>query len=641
MAAPVSADSDSGSPEVSVAKKKGKRKLARAAKLLPFGGCESVADYGDAEARRVFGNSYRPKELAPYPVQREGTLASPVSGQANRGAAEDGGTDFSTTNVQETDVDEPDIVKTNGRTIFAIGGNSLNAVDARSPNAPLLGSLRLQGWGHQLLLAGSRLLVISEKLELPESIEPPPLPDPPPPPSRWTGSEEPLHPDAEPVTVLSEIDVSDPRAMRLVRSEEVDGHNISARLTGDQIRVVITTPPAATIAPDSSLRSKVAGWVPYFKLTDWQSGETTRGPVLDSCSEVTHPTNFSGLNMLSVLTIDMTHGLPAVDAEGVMSDGEIVYASASGLYVATQRWWAGGGSAARPNTAIHKFDISKPDSTTYQASGLIRGWLRNQFSMSELDGVLRVVHTDQVGSGTDSQVESFLTTLRQSGSLLAPVGSVGNIGRGERVYAVRMLGETGYVVTFQQIDPLFTLDLSDPSNPRRVGELEIPGYSAYLHPISDTLLLGVGAAATPLGVVLGTQVSLFDVSDLANPRRLAVQTIQGARTSIEETHHAFLYWPKTNFTLIPVDARMRHKASSRFVGGIGFKVGEDSINRVGRVTHEGVRFDELLRSLVVGDRVFTLSCTGIEAAEMDHLRQLSWTPFQDPDACLPSPFFFD
>ena len=122
--------------------------------------------------------------------------------------------------------------------------------------------------------------------------------------------------------------------------------------------------------------------------------------------------------------------------------------------------------------------------------------------------------------GIAPESESRVTTLAERGGVLAPLGQVGGLGKGERIYAVRFIGDVGYVVTFRQVDPLYTLDLSQPARPRVVGELKIRGYSAYLHPLAADLLLGIGQDASERGTTLGTQVSLFDVSDPARPSRL-------------------------------------------------------------------------------------------------------------------------
>ena len=169
-------------------------------------------------------------------------------------------------------------------------------------------------------------------------------------------------------------------------------------------------------------------------------------------------------------------------------------------------------------TEIHKFDISSPVKTQYRGSGTVSGYLLSQWSLSEHRGVLRVVSTESPAWwGAGRETESFLTTLRASGGALVQAGRIGELGKGERVYAVRFVGDTGYVVTFRQIDPLYTLDLSQPERPRVLGELKIPGYSAYLHPIGEDLLLGVGQDADENGRPLGTQLSIFDVSDLRKP----------------------------------------------------------------------------------------------------------------------------
>ena len=145
------------------------------------------------------------------------------------------------------------------------------------------------------------------------------------------------------------------------------------------------------------------------------------------------------------------------------------------------------------------------------------GTLLNQFSLSEDKGVLRAATT--IGFGAEA--ESKVTTLTAGDRRLVQRGQVGGLGRGERIYAVRFIGDVGYVVTFRETDPLYTVDLCDPPGPRVRGELKIPGYSAYLHPVADDLLLGVGQEATEDGRVQGLQFSLFDVSDLARPVRAA------------------------------------------------------------------------------------------------------------------------
>ena len=126
---------------------------------------------------------------------------------------------------------------------------------------------------------------------------------------------------------------------------------------------------------------------------------------------------------------------------------------------------------------------------------------------------------------------------------LGELGRVSGLGRGETIHSVRFLGDVGYVVTFEQTDPLYTVDLADPAAPRVTGELQILGYSAYLHPVGDGRLIGVGQDATEEGRQLGTQVALFDVRDPAAPTRVAQTTLPSASSAAEWDHRAFLWWP--------------------------------------------------------------------------------------------------
>ncbi|MXZ53132.1 MAG: hypothetical protein F4Z34_08115, partial [Acidimicrobiaceae bacterium] len=176
--------------------------------------------------------------------------------------------------------------------------------------------------------------------------------------------------------------------------------------------------------------------------------------------------------------------------------------------------------------------------------------------------------------------ESQVRVLSTDGDVLVEVGSVGDIGRGEHVQSVRFVGDVGYVVTFRQIDPFYTIDLSDPTNPRILGELKIPGFSSYLHPISDTLVLGVGSDADPEGRVTGAKVSLFDVSDLTAPREVAVWTAPDGWNDVGWDHRAFLWWAPEEMAVIPVTVW------NEWSGAVVLRVTDGTITEVGRVDHE-------------------------------------------------------
>ncbi|HEX5800912.1 MAG TPA: beta-propeller domain-containing protein [Gaiellaceae bacterium] len=594
---------------------------AKQPRLAAFGSCGQLLGYAKAQARRFVG---------PYGLGGLPGRGVPVTATDARAAAPVQGVDFSGTNVQEEGVDEPDLVKTDGRTLFVAAQGRLNAVDVGGPRPRLLDTLKLGGgWSHELLLHGDRLLVLSRG-----GFWIDPLPAI----AARIGPYQPAQ------SVLSEVNVADPGRLRLVRTLTLDGAYVAARLVGSSVRIVAAAQIPAKLPfeqPDGSSREELAAatranravlaasraqsWLPSYRLKRAGRKAGPQRPLVQ-CRHVRRAPAFSGLGMLTVLTVDLARGLEPVDSTAVLTDGRIVYASPESLYVATERW------ADRPDpdkptqeqdgatTAIHRFDITNPAKTHYRGSGRVSGYLLSQWSLSEHRGVLRVVSTDSPawwGGGGDS--ESHLTTLRPAAGGLVHAGRVGGLGKGERVYAVRMIGDTGYVVTFRQIDPLYTLDLADPERPRVLGELKIPGYSAYLHPIGDDLLLGVGQDATAEGRPTGTQVSVFDVSNLRRPARIHTEHLGQGWSEAEHDHHAFLYWPRTSLMVIPFDQQ-----------AVGLRVGRRGIDRVGRVEHD--RAQPIRRSLVVRDSVVTVSETGVKASSLATLAERGWVAFPAPPA---------
>ena len=342
--------------------------------------------------------------------------------------------------------------------------------------------------------------------------------------------------------------------------------------------VLSSTPRAYAVA---GVRGRASGWLPRSRFASRISGRHRTRKIV-ACRAVRRPPSFSGLGMVSILTIDLDKGLWEVDADAVMTDAQTVYGSAGHLYVATQRWSDAQTQPTEPpttSTLIHRFDVSDPDRTTYEASGVVPGYLLNQYSLSEQDGDLRVASTSEPvwwQGAQQSDSESYVTVLRRQGSTLAPIGRVSGLGKGQRIYSVRFIGDVGYVVTFRQVDPLYTIGLADPTAPKVLGQLELLGYSAYLHPIADDLLLGVGQDATPEGRTKGVQVSLFAVGDPAHPRLLAQHALDTASSSqVEFDSHAFLYWAPRQLVVLPLqvfDTGDGTSSSPGFTGAIALKV---------------------------------------------------------------------
>jgi hypothetical protein len=235
-----------------------------------------------------------------------------------------------------------------------------------------------------------------------------------------------------------------------------------------------------------------------------------------------------------------------------------------------------------------------------------------------------------------------VTTLSVRANGLTRLGSVGGLGKGERVYAVRFIGDAGYVVTFRQVDPLYVLDLAAPSRPTVRGELKLLGYSAYLHPVGDGLLLGIGQDATPEGRVLGTQASLFDVRNPAAPRRLDSFALGKGWSEAEQDHHAFLWWPRTGLAVLPVQAY----DDRPFVGALGLRVRRaGGIAEVGRVSHPdlsgaaavGSPGAPIRRSVVVGETLYTISAAGVRGSRLGSFADLGFARLPQSETPKPVP----
>ncbi|RMH71213.1 MAG: hypothetical protein D6683_14725, partial [Actinomyces sp.] len=385
----------------------------------------------------------------------------------------------------------------------------------------------------------------------------------------------------------------------------VDGEYVSARGVDGVARVVVRSNPqwrfpfvypqspageerAAESNREAVLESTLEDWLPGYVRTA-ADGTTTEG-LLVPCERVEAPTAFAGFGVLSVLTLPVAGELDTSTTTSVLAPGDIVYASPTSLYVATTTWldpaiaeneqdWQKAWEQRK--VSIHRFDITDPTGARYEASGSVPGEIRDQFSLSEYDGVLRVVTTS--GTPWDETSESFVRTLRQAGEELVEIGAVGDIGNGEAVQSVRFAGPLAYVVTFRQVDPFYVVDLSDPESPRVVGELKIPGFSSYLHPLGDGLVLGVGSDATDEGRVTGAKVSLFDVSDPAAPTELATWTAPDGWNNVGWDHRSFLWWAPERLAVIPVQVY-----SENWAGAVVLKVTDNALTEVGRIDHVDV-----------------------------------------------------
>lgn len=544
--------------------------------------------------------------------------AAPAAQEAAAPGA-DGDQGYSGTNLQERDVDEPDVVKTNGEVIVAATYGKVRIVDAaRRAELATVDLDEEQGGSAELLLNDDRLLIIERGFRMNE--QPRPMPIEPGPAAGGSGSASgmavDIAPAGEEITRLATVDISDPSRPDVLSRAELDGGYVSARLVGDTARIVLRATPH--LGGDVR-RLEAASILPAIAV------DGAEPEPLTPCDVVTHPAAPSGPGTTSVVTFDVTADLEPLDSDTIVADAATVYASTDRLYVATQRW-----DDVRAATELHAFDTEDPGETIYVGSGLAEGWLLNQFSLSERGGILRVATTIQdprSGSGS----ESVLTTFEEApGGELRQVGRLDGLGPDEQIYAVRFIEDIAFVVTFRQTDPLYAIDVSDPTAPEVLGELKIPGFSAYLHPIDGDRLLGVGQDATDEGRRLGTQVSLFDVGDLAAPERIDNLSVRGASSPVEYDHKAFLWWPGDDVAVVPIE---RYDTAAPTTAALVIGVTAADLDQRGTVTHDeaGRQPAMIVRSLVIGDVLWTMSEAGLLASDLASLEDIDWVPFPQPE----------
>jgi inhibitor of cysteine peptidase len=318
----------------------------------------------------------------------------------------------------------------------------------------------------------------------------------------------------------------------------------------------------------------------------------------------------------SVYTLNFAKGdFPKVSQNTVVSGNQITYMSEKNLYLAQPHYEDSRMiDRFKYQTTIYKFNLTDTG-LKYQTRGRVDGNLLNQFSMDEYENNLRVATTvskevvaiaiskmsDVKCSAVDlcgqpsgvERVGNFITILNDKMELRARTQS---LAKGERIYAVRFLGDKGYMVTFRQTDPLYTFDLTDPNNPRVTGELKIPGFSNYLHPINDGYLIGVGKNSANGSV----KISLFDVRDQQNPKEVDMKEIggSGSNTPVDDDHKAFLWDQRNQLLTLPItvnDNNYNMTYQGSYVYKVNLESGFELDTRISHIDYELLKQENITK----------------------------------------------
>jgi len=533
------------------------------------------------------------RTMVPTAVPQTATAESAVAKGISLPAVSAGSADHSITNVQVAGVDEPDFVKNDGKYIYVISGQTLAIVDAYpAASAAVVSKTEITDTPKELFVDGNRLVLFVTGTEdstvttygsgvAPGFAEKAIVYD--------------YYRPANQVTHAIFYDISDRAHPTVLKDYTIDGDYIDARLISPNLYLVtreqIYTYDLDRIvlpAVRDGTKTVMAPDVYYFDNPERQYAFTTVSSFeTGSAKDVEAKTFLVGSgNLMYVsenaiyITYQIYHNVyrppqpvPMLAADAVQRESGVVSPGVSAPvlwedfnrmseaekqgYLAdlrdNEQESVRNREIDQTTTAIHKIAISN-GATAYVARGEVPGVLDSQFSMDEYRENLRVATTSSVSTARGSYEYNNVFVL-DSG--MKTIGSLTRIAEQEKIYSTRFIGDRLYMVTFRRIDPFFVIDLSDPTGPKILGKLKIPGYSDYLHPYDATHIIGIGkeTATNDWGGVStrGLKLAFFDVSDVNNPKQIDKVEIGDAGTdsAVLSDHKAFLFDKARNLLVIP------------------------------------------------------------------------------------------
>lgn len=413
--------------------------------------------------------------------------SAPMAGNSIGNAMETGvGGDFSKTNVREAGVDEGDIVKTDGEYLYILKHNSsIRIVKLNGTKMELTAAIHLEELSESvadMYLDKDRLIVITSGTK-----------------SRMEEAADDVYAVKNETYVKAvTYDISDRTNPTISGTIQQEGYYKGSRKRGDYLYLFTEFCPVLEKEERGS---------DIMPLVNGEELEPKKIYVPDYMEDTSY---------LVMGSVDIREPEQMIDSKAVISGAQNFYVSNSSIYIYNQEWEEG-----KTSTHLLKFGFEN-GYIKGEAAGVVNGSINNSFSIDEYEGYLRLVTTDW-----SSQNE--INRLFVLDEKLEIVGHIDDIAPGESIRSARFLGKTGYFVTFKQMDPLFSVDLSDPRNPEIVGELKITGFSSYLHFYGEDKLLGIGYEADPEnGVTTGIKLSMFDISNPHDVKELKKYVIKDA-----------------------------------------------------------------------------------------------------------------
>jgi inhibitor of cysteine peptidase len=514
--------------------------------------------------------------------------------------------DYSATNIQVEGVDEADIVKTDGEYIYIVSGNKAIIVKAYpAEEAEVFSQITVNGTLKGIFINGDRLVILEENS------------------SSY----------AETKTVIEVYDVSNRENPILRRNASVDGYYFDSRMIGDYVYAVINQPAYYQEEKEPILPKVCSG----DEVRETSALDIYYSDVLDYSYQYT-----------TVIAVNVQDDMSESTSETfLLGQTSSMYVSLNNIFITVPVSIDGSQS-----TSIHRIHIENGN-IEYKKSGEVPGYILNQFSMDEYEGYFRIATT----TGQVSRIQENPSSLNHVYVLdmdLNIVGKLENLAPKEKIYSARFMDNRCYLVTFKKVDPLFVIDLADPTDPKVLGELNITGYSDYLHPYDENHIIGIGketveAEEGNFAWYQGIKISLFDVSDVSTPKEIAKYEIgdRGTDSPVLRDHKAFLFDKSKNLLVIPVSVAEINEteypngvppnAYGEFVwqGAYVFNISlDEGLTLKGRITHMENNTDLqsgyldsnpyfVNRALYIDNLLYTISSKKIKMNDLENLAEIN------------------
>ena len=546
-----------------------------------------------------------------------------------------GSNDFSKTNIQVENVDEADVIKTDGEYIYSLSDNQVIITDATDPqNTKVVFKLTSTSYSgsspEEILLYGNNLIVIGTK--------------------------------SGPMTTVEVYDITSKENPYKKEAYCVNGRYYTSRLTDGKLYVLSTghLEESDGKVDNTYIENSVTRYIDYNDIYYFNNRYTTA--------------------QTTITTLDLDKEKAKVDVSMYLLALDNIYVSQNNMYLVADRYYESNtsflGVALKllgPKGIIGEAkdlyedydDYSYDDETTIYKFALNNGKIKyvgkakemgetiDQFSLDEYDSNLRVaLHTDN-----GSKVVIFNNNMKK-------IGESESVAKGEKMYSSRFIGDRGYLVTYLNTDPLFCIDLSDPKNPEMLGELQISGYSTYLHPYDENHLIGIGyesevktnrnsqgKVTSQYAVITGMKMALFDVSNINNPIKIADTKIgdKYTRSAILTNHKALLFSKEKGIIAIPVNTYEKELEITSSNGDLSslessYTTNSKEYKTEGYLVY-GINLDEgfipkgfiehsevdsksysgtnLIRGVYIKDWLFTVSQGMIKVNKLDTLEQVA------------------